>query len=85
MTSYAIKIEKRAIKALKKIHPVHRDRIISAIDSLSDDPHPPGGRKIQGSEQTWRIRIGDYRVLYDVFEDTLTIWVVRIAHRKDAY
>jgi mRNA interferase RelE/StbE len=85
MTSYAIKIERRALKALKKIHPVHRSPIEAAIDELADEPHPSGVRKIQGAENTWRIRIGNYRVLYDIYDDELIIWVVRIAHRKDAY
>lgn len=83
--AYTVKIERKALKALKKIHPVHRERLEEAIDGLADDPRPPGVRKLTGSERTWRVRVGDYRVVYDIFDDELVVHVVRVAHRKDAY
>ncbi|HRQ41493.1 MAG TPA: type II toxin-antitoxin system RelE/ParE family toxin [Chloroflexota bacterium] len=60
-------------------------QIITAVDALSENPFPPGCRKLVGSEQTWRIRIGNYRVIYNVFSTILVIEIVRVAHRKDAY
>lgn len=85
MATWTIKIKRKALKALSKIHPVHRERINEAIDALADEPCPPGVKKLKGTDCTWRIRIGDYRVLYDLFENDLVIVVVRVAHRKDAY
>lgn len=85
MASYTLKITRKAVKALKKIHPVHRERINEAIDELVEDPRPPGVRKLSGTDQTWRIRIGDYRVIYDLYDDELVVLVLRVAHRKDAY
>lgn len=85
MASYTLKITRKAVKALEKIHPVHQERIDEAIDALAEDPKPPGVRKLKGTEHTWRIRIGDYRVIYDVYDDELVVLVLRVAHRKDAY
>jgi mRNA interferase RelE/StbE len=56
-----------------------------AIDGLAEAPQPPGMRKLTGTEQTWRIRIGDYRVIYDLYDEELVVLVLRVAHRKDAY
>ena len=85
MTPYKIKIERKALKALQKIHPTHRDRLKVAIDALADDPRPPGVKKLKGTDDTWRIRVGSYRVLYDVLDDELIVFVIHVAHRKDAY
>ena len=60
-------------------------RIISAVTQLADDPLPHGSQKLAGSERTYRIRIGNYRVIYEVFGDTQIIEVQRVRHRKDVY
>lgn len=52
---------------------------------MNEGPRPPEVRKLSGTEQTWRIRIGDYRVIYDLYDDELVVLVLRVAHRKDAY
>lgn len=83
MARYKLKIEKKALKALKKIHPTHRDRIRSAIDALADDPRPHGVRKLKGSEDAWRIRVGSYRVIYEIADDRLIVSVIHVGHRKD--
>lgn len=59
--------------------------MIQIIEALGDDPRPHGARKLVGEETAWRIRAGDYRVIYDVFDDQLMVTVVRAGHRRDVY
>ena len=60
-------------------------RIIPHIKSLSEDPKPSGCRKITGSKNDWRLRVGDYRVIYEIDDQEQSVKVMRIRHRKDAY
>lgn len=84
MADYRIEIKKSAAKELEKIVQKDRIRIIEKIRSLSSDPKPVGSKKLSGDSK-YRIRQGDYRILYEIFETTLIIVVVRIAHRREAY
>ena len=60
-------------------------RVVAAVGQLADDPLPHGSQKLSGSERTCRIRVGDYRVIYEVFSDSHVVEVQRVRHRKDAY
>jgi mRNA interferase RelE/StbE len=60
-------------------------RVVEAVTRLADDPLPDGSQKLSGSERTYRIRIGDYRVIYEVFSDSHIVEIQRVRHRKDAY
>lgn len=60
-------------------------RIASAIDALADDPRPSGCKKLVGSEHTYRIRVGDYRIVYDIQGAKLVVSVIRVRHRRDVY
>ncbi len=82
---FRIDYKKAARKELKKLDQSARERIGAAIDALGSEPHPPGSRKMVGSEALFRIRVGDYRVIYEVQNKLLTIFVIRIGHRKDIY
>jgi mRNA interferase RelE/StbE len=62
-----------------------RERILDAAEDLSDDPRPHSARKLTGEKTAWRIRVGDYRIIYDVFDTELTVTVVRAAHRREVY
>jgi len=84
MTGYRIEIKKSAAKELQKIVRKDRNRIIEKIRSLSSSPTPVGSIKLSG-ENKYRVRQGDYRILYEIFELTITIVIVRIAHRRDVY
>lgn len=81
---YSIVIEKSAQKALAKIIPSMQNRIIDAIRLLGDNPRPTGVKKLTGRE-AWRIRIGDYRVIYEIQDTQLVIYVITIGHRKEVY
>lgn len=85
MDSYRIEWKNSARKELRKLPPKTIQKIVEAIESLAEKPHPPNCRKLVGSEYTWRIRIGNYRVVYNIFSSTLIIEIVRVAHRKDVY
>lgn len=56
-----------------------------AIDDLAETPRPPGTKKLAGMADRWRIRVGDYRIIYDIRDGMLTILVVKVGHRKDVY
>lgn len=60
-------------------------RIVAAIDGLAVAPRPPGSVKLAGEDFAWRIRVGDYRILYEVHDDRLVVLVIRIAKRSEAY
>jgi len=81
---YKIQIVKSAHKALLKIPSDIRKKIADAINKLAFNPHPDGSKKLKGS-QFYRIRAGDYRIIYTIEENILTILVVRIGHRKEVY
>jgi mRNA interferase RelE/StbE len=81
---YRTEIAQRALKALKDIPSADRERIRLAIRALGDDPRPRGCLKLQQSPD-WRIRVGVYRVIYQIEEGRLLVLVVKIGHRKDVY
>ena len=60
-------------------------RVVEAVGELAKDPLPHGSHKLAGSERTYRIRVGDYRVVYEVFSDSRIVEVQRVRHRKDVY
>ncbi|ODS41997.1 MAG: addiction module toxin RelE [Candidatus Altiarchaeales archaeon IMC4] len=83
--SYKVEWKKSAVKELKKIDSKYIHRIIEAVEPLTDDPFPPQTRKLVESKSSYRIRIGDYRVVYGVDTENKIISIYRVRHRKDAY
>jgi mRNA interferase RelE/StbE len=83
--SYRVEFTTAAARQVKKLPRPARDRVMSAISALAHDPRPHGAKKLVGESTAWRIRIGDYRVIYDVHDDALLVTVVRAAHRRDVY
>ena len=81
---YEIAIETSALKSLKKIPLIDRRKIIKAIENLALHPRPVGAKKLSGREG-WRIRIGSYRVIYEIKDRICYILVLDIDHRKDIY
>ncbi|MFK7968856.1 MAG: type II toxin-antitoxin system RelE/ParE family toxin [Bacteroidia bacterium] len=82
---YQISFKRSAAKELKKLPQNVTDRIIEAIEELVENPRPQGYRKIVGSENLFRIRIGQYRVIYSIEDKELIIMIITVRHRKDAY
>jgi mRNA interferase RelE/StbE len=85
MDIYQIDWKKSALRELKRLDRQTIPRIISAVSALSENPYPPGVKKLHGGESTYRIRIGDYRVIYEVFSNHLIIEIARVRHRRDVY
>ena len=85
MASYKIEWKQSARKELKKLQKKTISRILHTIETLPDNPHPPGSRKLHGAEYIYRLRAGDYRIIYSVYSDILTIEIARIGHRKEIY
>lgn len=85
MARYSIEISRTAEKQLKKVRRDDQRRIIEAILSLADDPHPMGSRKLMGYDDVFRMRVGQYRVLYSVSGKKLIVIVLKIGNRKDVY
>jgi mRNA interferase RelE/StbE len=75
--------------AAKSLDPIDRradrERIRSRIESLAENPRPFGSEKLQGQENTYRVRQGDYRIVYDIDDSTATVVVLKIKNRKDVY
>lgn len=84
MVDYKLQIKRSAAKELQKINKTDRDKIIAKIQSLSRDPRPPRSKKLCGEEK-YRIRQGDYRILYQVHDEVITVVVVRVGHRREVY
>ena len=85
MDSYSVELTKSAEKELRRIDGRYIPRIFAAVESLAEEPRPTGCKKLSGSNHTYRIRIGTYRVIYDIQESRLLVLVIKIGHRKDAY
>ncbi|MBI3016519.1 MAG: type II toxin-antitoxin system RelE/ParE family toxin [Deltaproteobacteria bacterium] len=85
MEKYKVVISSSAEKSLKKIPKKDVQYIIVAMERLAVHPFPVGARKLSGYEKIFRIRIGKYRVIYEVEGQELLILVLKIGHRKDIY
>lgn len=85
MESYKIKWKKSAYKELRNIPDKHIPKIIDSVEKLSVNPFPSGVKKLSGSEKTFRIRVGDYRIIYEIEQQKLIIQIIRVRHRKDVY
>ena len=86
MTNFRIQITSKAQKDLKKLHPAIRKRITTAILSLEISRYPRQSKYLKGDAiAQFRLRVGGYRVLYDVYDDDAVVLILRIGHRKDIY
>ena len=84
MASYRIVVKKSVSKDLKKIPKKDVLRILEAIKSLAQDPRPPQSKKLSGQER-YRLRQGNYRILYSIEDEQLVVQVVRAGNRRDVY
>jgi len=82
---YRIEVKRSAAKELKKIPSADRKRIAHKIDTLAEDPPNPDTTKMKGDNPFHKVRVGDYRIVYEIKEDILLVLVVKIGHRKDIY
>lgn len=85
MSKHLIEFTPLAARQLRKLHHDVQIRIAKTIDKLSNNPFPPGFKKLSGQKDLYRLRVGDYRVVYQFSAGKLTILIVGVGHRKDIY
>lgn len=81
---YQVELSRKADKELQKLPIDIQERVTENLLALAEDPRPHGYKQLKG-EDLFRIRVGNYRVVYDIYDDVLIVLVVRVRHRKDVY
>jgi mRNA interferase RelE/StbE len=84
VAGYSVLITKSAAKELESVPVTDRKRIVARIRALADDPRPARAEKLSG-EDKYRVRQGNYRILYEIVDGVLTVTVVKIGHRREVY
>jgi len=82
---YEVYLERTAERDLKRLSVKNFHRIIPQVKALAENPRPSGCRKISGSKSDWRVRVGDYRIIYEIDEKVKAVRVMRIRHRREVY
>lgn len=82
--TYRIELRPAAVRALKQVDHQDRDRIRGAIALLGENPRPPGAKALQG-RPGFRVRVGNYRIIYTIDDDVLVVVVLTLGHRSDVY
>jgi len=83
--TYRIDVAPAAARQLRKLDPTARRRVQAAIELLADQPRPSGAKRLSGGDGEWRVRTGDYRIVYEIRDKVLLILVVAVGHRRDVY
>ena len=82
---YEVRLARRVARALSALQRREQQRIRAALDLLADNPRPPNCVAMQGEDSVSRVRVGDYRIVYEVLEAVLLVHAVRIGHRREIY
>ena len=85
MASYKIEWRQSAKKELKNLDKQIIPRILQAVENLADNPYSSGSQKLIGSDSIYRIRVGNYRIIYNIQSSVLTMEVIKIGHRREIY
>lgn len=85
MALYAVSFRRSAEKDLRRLDDATQRRILRAASGLAREPRPAGCRKLHGSESGFRIRVGDYRIVYTVDDEVLVVAIERVRHRREVY
>ena len=83
--TYAIALAPPAARQLRKFDPQVRRRIQAVVELLATEPRPPAATRLVGGSGEWRVRTGDYRIVYEIQDDRLLILVLRVGHRREIY
>lgn len=83
--AFRVELLPTARRELRGLDSVTRERILRALIKLETHQRPPGAKKLTGWEDLWRIRVGDYRVIYEIHDRILVVLIVRVAHRREVY
>jgi mRNA interferase RelE/StbE len=82
---YQVVVERSAEKDLKRLPAGIRSRVATALRGLAENPRPSGSRKLAGTKHDWRVRVGDYRIVYEIADVIRVVRVQRIRHRREVY
>jgi len=82
---YEVTLAPAAARQLRKFDPQVRRRVQAAIELLADDPRPPTATRLVGGAGEWRVRTGDYRIIYEIKENRLLVLVLNVGHRREIY
>jgi len=82
---YTVHVKSSAKKEIAALPTDVQHRVAERIDKLQFDPRPPGCSKLAGAEDTYRIRVGDYRIIYDVHDKIVTVTIISVGHRREVY
>jgi mRNA interferase RelE/StbE len=85
VANYRVELTASATKELKKLPNQIVERVFPRLENLASNPRPSGCKKLQGGDREWRIRVGDYRVVYTIDDSRLIVQVTRIRHRSEVY
>lgn len=83
--TYRITVTPVAARQLRKFDPQVRRRIQGALELLATEPRPPAATRLVGGSGEWRVRTGDYRIVYEIEDDQLLVLVLRVGHRREIY
>lgn len=83
--TYRVEVAPAAVRQLRKLNPDARRRVQAAVELLADQPRPNAAKKLVGGDGEWRVRTGDYRIIYETRDDVLLVLVVAVGHRRDIY
>lgn len=83
--AFRVEVLRSAAREIEGLPPPIRRRVTRTIGTLADEPRPHGVVLLTGSDRIWRLRVGDYRILYRIHDDLVLVVIVRVRHRKDAY
>ena len=83
--TYAVRLAPAAVRQLRKLDPAGRRRVQAAIALLATDPRPPAARQLVGGAGEWRVRTGDFRIIYEIHDAELVVLVIKVGHRRDVY
>jgi len=85
MASYSIHLKRSVEKELRRLPGAQLPRVLGALDQLSSDPYPRGAVKLSGAETLYRVRVGDYRIIYEVDTEAREVTIHYLRHRREAY
>lgn len=82
---YGVQLTPAAVPQLRRLDPAGRHRVQAAIDLLADEPRPPAAQQLVGGAGEWRVRTGDFRIIYEIHDQRLLVLVIKVGHRRDVY
>jgi mRNA interferase RelE/StbE len=85
VTAYTVELLPAAARQLRKLDPQAQRRLVAVLELLADEPRPGGAKKLTGGDGEWRVRTGDYRIVYEIEDQVLRVLIVAIGHRREIY